>query len=212
MVPQRHFEPVQIVQGDTINFIRYFGNYPASQGWQLQYNLRGGAQPIQFSSVANGDSHVVNVATAITATWLPNQYEMQGFAVNATTQERERIYFNNLLISTDLSAAAPDVDVKTHAQKMLMAIEAVQLGKFRHDILESEVEGTRLTRLSPIQLRQEYYWWLQRCREEVARDNAKAGRSNGRNRFTVFVDPAGQGINQYGALPPTFPYGNGYPV
>src|ERR1700744_5173154 len=105
MVPQRHFEPVQIVQGDTINFIRYFGNYPASQGWQLQYNLRGGAQPIQFSSVADGDSHVVSVTAAITATWLPNQYEMQGFAINTTTQERERIYFNNLLISKDLSVA-----------------------------------------------------------------------------------------------------------
>ena len=212
MLPQKHIEPVQIVQGDTINFIRYFGNYPASQGWQLQYNLRGGAQAIQFSSVANGDSHVLTVAAAVTATWLNGQYEMEGFAINAALGQRERIYLNNLLVILDLSAAPADQDIRTHAQKMLEAIEAVQLGKFKHDILESEVEGTRLQRLTPIQLRQEYYWWLQRRREEIAKANAQAGRSNGRNRFTVFTDPAGQGIGQFGALPPVFPIGGGYPV
>lgn len=209
-IPQSNFEPVSVVQGDTISFIRAFGDYPASQGWHLEYNMRGGAAPIQFSSSAQADSHVILVTAATTETWLPSEYILEGFAVNSTTGERERIYLNNLTVTLDTATAAPDVDIRTHAQKMIELIENVQLGKYKHDLLNTDVEGTRIMRLTPMQLREEYQWWLSQRKQEVAKANALAGRSNGRNRFEVFVDPAGQGLSQFGALPPIFPFGGNF--
>lgn len=208
-VPIRNYEPINFTAGDTLSFQRSLGNYPASGGWQLVYELRGNGQQIEFSSTANGNTHVINVAAALTALWLPSQYVMEGFAVNAGTSERERIYLNNLVITQNLQGSPADIDVKTHAQKMVELIQAVQLGKASHDIIESEVEATRIKRLSPKELRDEYNYWIQIRQNEIKVANSRAGRSNGRNRFTVFTDPSGGSIGQFGALPPIWPFGGG---
>ena len=208
-VPKKNYEPIQISAGDTLSWQRSLGNYPASTGWQLVYEMRGGSQAIEFSSVANGDSHVINVPAATSAKWLAGQYILEGYATNINTGERERIYLNNLLVIANLQGAVGDIDVQTHAQKMVALIEAVQLGKATHDILESDVEQTRIKRLSPKELRDEYNYWKQIRQNEVRTANSRAGRSNGRNRFTVFSDPNGASIGQFGALPPIFPYGGG---
>lgn len=201
----KNYDPIQITAGDTLTFQRSLGDFPASQGWQLTYSLRGNGQDIEFSSTASGDTHVINVTAAETAGWLPGQYVMEGFAENANTSERQRIYINNLVVGINLPASAPDVDVKTHAQKMIELIQKVQTGKLAHDILESDVEGTRIKRMSPKELRDEYNYWLQIRKNEVRVANSKQGRSNGRNRFTVFSDPNGASIGQFGALPPIYP-------
>ena len=172
-------------------------------------SLRGNGQQIEFSSIAKGDTHEINVPKGTTATWLPAEYIMEGFAGNVSTGERQRVYLNNLSVLENLETAAPDADQRTHAQKMVELIQAVQLGKSTHDILESDVEGTRIKRLSPKELRDEYNYWVQIRQNEVKKMNSESGRSNGRNRFTVFTDPSGASIGQFGALPPIFPYGGG---
>ena len=207
-VPQQTFEPRQITAGDTLSWTRYFSNFPASAGWFLDYELRGEGQAISFQSTANGDSHVILVTAATTAVWLPQQYVFEGFAINTALAQRQRIFFNNLFIGINLPTSAADVDVKTHAQNMLELIESVQLGKYKNDILESDVEGTKIIRLSPSELRKEYLYWKNERMNEIRAANARAGRSNGRNRFEVFVDPAGGGAAQFGALPPPiWPFG-----
>ena len=208
-VPIKNYEPIQIAAGDTLSWQRSLGNYPASQGWQLTYELRGNGQAIEFLSTANGDTHVILVTAATTATWIPGAYQMEGFAGNVSTGERERIYLNNLTVTPNLEGSAPDIDLRTQAQKMIQLIEAVQLGKATHDILESEVEGTRIKRLSPKELRDEYNYWKQIRQNEVKKENSKMGRSNGRNRYTVFTDPNQASVGQFGALPPIFPFGGG---
>lgn len=210
-VPKKYHEPIQITAGDTLYWCRNFSDYPASGGWSLDYELRGGAQPISFQSVANGDEHDITVASAVTALWLPAQYIMEGYAINPGTSERERIYKNNVLVSLNYQGAAPDVVVTTHAQRMLSLIEAVQEGTATHDIIESDIEQTRIKKMSRKELRDEYNYWRSIRMNEIRVLNAKSGRSNGRNRYEVFVDPAGQTIGQFGALPPIFPYGGGRP-
>jgi hypothetical protein len=205
MLTPRNYEPTEITAGDTLTFQRSIGKYPASAGWQLTYELRGRAQAIEFTSVASGDSHVITVPAATTASWLPGAYELEGYAGNIATGERERIFINNLTINRNLEGAAGDISVTTHAQRMIALIEAVQEGKATHDLLESEVEGTRIKRLSPKELREEYNYWKQMRQNEVRAADSLAGRSSGRNRFAVFTDPNGASIGQFGALPPIFP-------
>ncbi len=206
-VPQKSYEPRNIAAGDTLSWARYLSNFPASAGWQLTYELRGNGQAIEFESTANGDSHVILVPAATTALWLPAEYVMEGFAGNVASSERQRIFLNNLTVGINLETAPPDEDVKTHAQKMVEIIQGVQSGKNRHDILESDVEGTRIKRLSPKELRDEYNYWVQIRQTEIKAENSRNGRSNGRNRFTVFTGNGVASVGQFGALPPIFPFG-----
>lgn len=206
-VPIKSYEPNKIAAGDTLTWQRSFSDYPASAGWQLTYELRGGGQAIEFSSTASGDSHLISVSAADTATWLPAEYVMEGYAGNIATGQRARIFINNVTVAANLETAPPEADVKTHAQNMVELIQSVQLGKFSHDILQSDVEGTRILRLSPKELRDEYNYWVQIRSNEIKKANAANGRSNGRNRFTVFTDPNGASIGQFGVLPPIYPYG-----
>ena len=207
MLTPKNYEPNQFTAGDTLTFQRYLGQYPASAGWQLQYTVKSDSNSYSFNSTPNGDSHVVTVAAAGTAKWIAGEYEMEGYAVNAGTSERARIFLNNLTVSPNLADANTVTEMQTQAQQMSALIEAVQLGKATHDILESEVEQTRIKRLSPKELRDEYNYWKQIRQNEIRKANSISGRSNGRNRFTVFTDPNGASIGQFGALPPIFPYG-----
>lgn len=200
-VPQLSVEPIRLAAGDTVSFVRGFADYLPANGWLLKYELRGGAQPIELVSTAQGSSHAILVTAAITATWLPGPYIMEGYAENAGTGERQRIYFNNLAITPNVETLPGDADVKTHWQKMLTMLEAVMLGKAQHDILGSDVDLTRIQRMTPAQLTEFYDYCLFRRQEEIARDNVRAGRSNGRNRLIQFVDPAGGGVGQFGAAP-----------
>jgi hypothetical protein len=210
-VPQKQFEPIKINAGDTLSWIRFFSDYPASAGWQLVYEIRGQGQAIEFKSTASGDSHVILVASNVTLTWLPQSYVMVGYAENVATGERRQVYENSLTIAPNFENADPALDTRTHAQKMVELIQGVQLGKFKHDILESDVELTRIRRLTPKDLRDEYNYWVQIRSNEIKAENSKNGRSNQRNRFEVFVDPAVSSVGQFGALPPLFPYGGTIP-
>jgi hypothetical protein len=204
-IPPRSYEPNKLAQGDTISFIRSLGDYPATNGWNLTYELRGSGQVIEFSSTPSGDSHAVIVTAATTAGWIPFNHECEGYAINVGTGERSRIYHNYLLVVPNLQGSPADIDTSTHASRMLALIEAVQEGKFNHDLLSTEVEGTRILRLTPQQLREEYYFWKAERRREIRKANALAGRSDGRNRFVMFRDPAGGTVGQFGAMPPIYP-------
>lgn len=188
-VPVKTTEPLIIAAGDTIAFTRSLQDYPASAGWQLKYELRGVAMPIEFTSTASGDSHSVSVTASETSTWLAGDYTLAGYAVNSNTNERQQFYLNNCTVTANLVAAAGEESPKTHAQKMLALIEAVQLGKATHDIIESEIEQTKIKRLSPKELREERSYWQAERNREIAKANVLAGRSNGRNRYVTFVNP-----------------------
>jgi len=206
-VPNKQFEPLKLAAGDTINFLKGLPDYPASQGWSLKYEARGGAQPIEFVSASIGDSHQVTVPAATTAGWLPGNYQLVGYAENAAAGEREQFYQNFLTITPNMEGADGDLPVETHAQKMIRLIEAVQEGKATHDILESDIEATRIKRLSPKDLRDEYDYWLFRRGLEVKKADANTRGVNKRNRLTRFTDPAGGTSGQFGALPPINPFG-----
>jgi hypothetical protein len=206
-VPQKQYEPIQITAGDTLSWIRYFSDYPASAGWQLTYSIRGNGQQIDFSSTANGDSHVILVEAAVTATWLPAAYEMEGYAENIASALRERIYKNNLTISQNLEGSSGDTDTRTFAQKMLELTQKMLADALAHNVVESDVEGTRIKRMLEADLQKRYNYWLQIRGNEIKKENSQNGRSNGRNRLEVFVSPSGQSIGQFGALPPVWPFG-----
>ena len=193
-------EPAQIAQGDTINFTRRLPDFPASAGWSLLYALRGNGQAIEFTSTPSGDNHVVLVAAATTETWLPGKYVLAGWAV-FTDGTRNQIYLAPFELTPDLATAAPDVNVTTHAQRMLALIET-QLEALAANVLDmTDVEGTRIQRAKRAELFQQRAHYRHERKGEIARARAKAGLPTGRKIQTVLsvLPPGPNGFRQWGA-------------
>jgi hypothetical protein len=172
-------EPSEFAAGDTLSFSRRLADYPASQGWSLLYELRGGSQAIEFVSAADGDAHVMVVSKDTTAAWLPGDYVMAGFAVNAGQGLRQQIYYGDLLVGANLPVTAGNEPQLTLAQEMIAKYELVMKAKAGDDLARSAVGDTGFWFLTPAQLREEWGYWKTVRRQEVAAERAKAGKPTG---------------------------------
>ncbi len=179
------FEPQTLAAGDTISFLKSLSDYLPSAGWSLLYELAGDLN-YQFTSTASGESHQLTVAAAVTALWVPGEYELSGYAVNAGTGERVQIYQARLVVTPNV--ATGETAPRSHAAKMVELIEAVMLGKAAHDILESDIEASRIKRISPAELRTEYSFWKAQLSSEEDAARAAHGLPNRRKikpRFQI---------------------------
>ena len=191
-------EPIEFAAGDTLAFVRKLASYPASQGWSLLYVLRGQAQPIEFSSVADGDAHSVTVAAAATMLWLPGDYILAGYAVNG--DERHQIYEGDFKLLQNLPATPGDVPQQTFAQQMLAKIEAVMLGTADDSLLESRIGETLFRYLTPQQLRTEHGYWSLVRKNEIQMQRARVGLPTG-NKRRPRMQIIGAGVSFGGAYP-----------
>jgi len=193
-------EPTTLAQGETISFTRVLSNFLPSDGWSLTYALRGGAQSISFFSTPSGNSHVILVPSATTATWLVGNYQFEGLAVN-TDGTQKQFYLNNLVVTPDLTTAPSDLDTKTFAQKMLENIEAALLDLSQNSLQRTSVEMTEIDRVRRLDLMAQREKLLQERRGELARQAAKNHKPTGRKIQTVLVVTAPGTISgqQFGA-------------
>lgn len=166
-------EPIELSAGDTLAFKRNLTDYLATDGWGLTYDLRGGAQAISFASVADGAAHSMSVPAATTATWLPGEYILAGYAQKG--DERHQIYLGSLTITANVPALPGDEPVKTFAQKMVEQLETVMLAKAGDDLAASRVGDSQFQYLTPAELRSERSYWISVRQREIDTERAKAG-------------------------------------
>lgn len=177
-------EPEELAAGDTLCFERALRDYPATDGWSLTYELRGGAQPIEFISVADGASHKIEVAAAVTATWLPGDYAFTGYVIKG--DERHRIFYGDFKLWPNAQDMPGNQPVQTFAQKMVAQLELVMLAKAGDDLAASQSGETRFQLLTPEELRLEHGYWSQIRKQEIARERAKLGRPTGNKIRPIF--------------------------
>lgn len=123
--------------------------YPASS-WTLKYWFKKtGSSGANFSitATADGTSHAVNVAAATTAAFTAGDYTWSAQVTGGSSEayEVDRGTFK-LLPRYD---AASNVDDRTHARKVLDAIEAVLEGRATQDQQEYTI-GNRSLKRTPI--------------------------------------------------------------
>lgn len=179
-------EPITFAQGDTLAFEKSLPDYLPSNGWSLLYEIRSGQQPtapaIQFTSTpdATNSLHEITVLPAVTANWLPDDAVLVGYAVNVSG-ERHQVYYGQLTITPNLGTADNQVDVTTHAQRMIPLLEA-QLEKLAlHVMSETNIQQVQILREKRMELEKQLAWNKQLRANEVAIENAKNGRANGNN-------------------------------
>jgi hypothetical protein len=114
--------PAEHRAGDTLSQTVSLPDYPASDGWALSYTLVGPSAVYTLSTAAAGDDFTVAVLAATTAAWAAGTYTVHAVVTKAA--ERYTVDTAQLRILADLSAIVAGTDLRTHARKVLDAIEA----------------------------------------------------------------------------------------
>lgn len=114
--------PAQITAGDTAVWSRSGGNYRASDGWTLSYAFVGIASVYSAHADADGDDYLVTIAATATLGWQPGAYTVQEYVTKG--DERHTLSTARLQVLPNLAAATAGMDTRSHAQKVLDAINA----------------------------------------------------------------------------------------
>uniref|UniRef100_A0A831XDR5 Uncharacterized protein n=1 Tax=Geobacter metallireducens TaxID=28232 RepID=A0A831XDR5_GEOME len=171
-------EPSEITAGDHITWTRYDADYLPADGWTLKYALRGPAA-INLVSTPDGDSHIIDIPGSASKDFAPGAYSWAGYYEKSDGTRVTR-YTGRIKIAPDLVAATVGYDGRSHAEKVLEAIERVIEGRATRGDQELTFDGKRIVKMTVaelIQLRQQYRNEVQAERRRAA---AKAGRRTGR--------------------------------
>jgi hypothetical protein len=114
--------PAELRAGDTAKWRRELPDYPASASWQLKVTLVGQQGAHTVTADADGDAFVFTLLASITAAWVAGRYVRTEYVTNGT--ERYTIETGEILLLQDLAVATGAVDTRSHARKVLDAIEA----------------------------------------------------------------------------------------
>lgn len=132
--------PSEFVSGDSVSWSDTLPQYPAASGWAVAYVARG-AGSINISAAGAGDVYTATIAAVATAALVPGAYTLQGYAFNAGTGLRVTFYTGQLLVRANVAAAVAGYDGRSHARRVLDAVEAVLEGRAGKEIMESAVDG-----------------------------------------------------------------------
>lgn len=180
-------EPETINAGETIEWRREdLADYPAPS-WVLTYELRNAAGAYQIAAAASGSAHAVSVTAATSKDYAPGVYEMAGYVVSGA--ERRLVYRATLTIRPYLGAAGA-LDTRSHARKVLDAIEAVIENRASKDQQSYRIGDRELVRMSAADLLD----MRSRYRAEVAREReaerAALGKPRRRRLLATFTRPS----------------------
>jgi hypothetical protein len=174
-----------LIAGDTLSTTVSLAAYPASQGYALTLRLirrDANTAAIEVAAVASGDDHVLTATAATTAGWAAGTYTWVQYVTKAA--ERYTVASGELRIKADPASAAAPYDDRSHARKVLAAIEAVIENRATSEEQEMSLQGRQL-KFIPIAdllvLRDRY---LTEVRAEEAADRLTSGRRP-RNRLFV---------------------------
>lgn len=142
-------EPAELIAGDRWAWKRtdLGSDYPPA-AYQLKYSARlegSDPQEIEITAVASGSDFVVEVPGTETGKYVPGRYQYHVYIVRISDSERVTLGgggFFDVRANRDKSADDP----RTHAKKVLDAIEAVIEGRASKDQEEYSISGRQLRR------------------------------------------------------------------
>lgn len=165
-------EPQTLVVGDRWMWKRtdLGTDYPPAS-YSLKYSLRldgSGATEIEITATGSGSDYLAEVASATTAGYTAGTYSWQAYITR--TSDAQRVLIGSGSVEVVANRDASTTDPRTHARKVLDAIEAVIENRATVDQQEYTINGRSLKRMpidDLIKLRKQY-------RAEVAAEVAAA--------------------------------------
>lgn len=188
------------IAGDTLDFPVTVPDYPSNAGWTLKYRLTAKfTTPVQaaieITASGNADgTYQIQRSPAQTAIWPSGAYTWSRWVekVGAAQTLTER---GQLEVRPDPRTSAQGLDTRTHARKVLEAIEACienRASTTQREMVAYAI-GTRSQQFDPqdsraalVELRSKYLWFVA---DEDAREKIAAGLPNPRNVGIRFGRP-----------------------
>lgn len=158
--------PQNITAGDTLKYtLEAPADYLPSAGYTATLAIRG-PQLITITGSVDGTSFVFEETAATTASWAEGLYNYVIFVEKATEQVSIETGQTTITLRADLQT---QTDVRTHARKVLDAIEAVIENRATTDQKSYSINGRSLERtpISELLSLRNYY------REQVANESPR---------------------------------------
>lgn len=157
--------PAILQSGDTWSWTDSLSDYPATT-YTLKYALyRYGQAVITITATASGADYAIDVTAANTKGKAAGEWNWSAYV--ESTGIRYTVDTGKVTIKADLAAAGSTADLRSYAQKMLDAIEAVMLGRASHAELSLTINGKSIQYLKPSELE----GWRNVYRREVNKEN-----------------------------------------
>lgn len=169
-------EPERVRAGTTWQWRRedLTVDFPAT-AWTLKYWLKNATQHFEIVATADGAMFAISVLPANNSAVIPGNYRMIGAVEDGGAANRFEVY--NEEIAVDAAYANTTViDDRTHARKVVEAIEALIEGRASKDQEEITIGHTMLKRIPLKDLREFRDYYRGKVREEDLRDAAAQGR------------------------------------
>ncbi len=184
-------EPLEILAGDTLQWKKALPDYPASSGFTLKYRLINAAGKIDLVSTADGDDHLISVSATLSAAYPAGTYMWISFVEKGSpadpeadppvqdTLERHTIAQGTIDVKPSLAIQSGGLDIRSHAKKVLDALEAVIEGRASRSDLEYAIGDKRFSNMSHADLIKARSFYREEYRRELAAENVKLGKSSG---------------------------------
>ena len=178
------YEPAEITPGETLEWTKEFDSFPASE-WTLKYYFRGAGQGLDAVATADGETHIVLVPAASTASLVAGAIYWQAWVEQGA--EKHLVESGQATVKPSLAALAEDAtfDGRSDVKRILDAVDAMIAGKATRDQQEYQI-GNRMLRRIPladlINLRKHYAGLY-------AKERRRAGGLFIRNIETRFDEP-----------------------
>lgn len=167
--------PSEIIAGDTLTITITSAEYPSTDGWTGCLALRG-KMPVDITATGNVDgSYTVSALYTETRQYPAGNYLYVLYVANPTEQYTIETGRVDVVARADLSR---NTDVRTHARKVLDAVEATLEGRATNDQLSYTINGRSLQRTpltELLQLREHY-------RDEVRKEEEQYGGKYVKNK------------------------------
>jgi len=177
-------EPSLITAGDTVEWQRQdLTDYLPADGWALSYSLINSTGKITINAGTSGEGYLVSLSAAVTAAYTAGVYSWQAYATNSGDSKRVVVDSGTMEIAPNFSAMA-NYDSRSHAKKVLDAIEAVIEGRASVDQESYAIMGRQLKRTPMADLLKLRDRYSALYLAEVNAENAKTGKGK-KNKLKV---------------------------
>jgi hypothetical protein len=170
-------EPTAVTAGDTLQWTRALGDYPANAGWTLSYRLINATNKYDITGTASGADHSITVLPAASVAYVAGNYDWQSYVTNASG-ERHTIGNGRMAILPNLAGViAAGFDNRSQARQILEGLQAAWLDAVtnRAFVLEYRIA----TRLFKFATRQEWILEINYWRRIVAKEDRAANIARG---------------------------------
>lgn len=173
-------EPTSFRMGIVCSWRIFLSNYLPAAGWALSYDFVNSVYHVAITASNNGDgTHLVALTAQQTAAFTAGDY-----AYAAKVTKSAEVYEVRRGLITALPAMTAAADVRSHAKKVLDALQSLIEGKATSDVASYSIAGRSLARMMPDELMR----WTTHYRIIYAREVAADRLSRGigtRRRINV---------------------------